>query len=80
MLDDGEAAALLETAVDRFLVGLATRDRRSAQVFEAIGEDSFRAVIAGLVRERGRLRLRRDQQAARRRYTGAAAPICLKTG
>ena len=56
VLDDGEAAALLETAVDRHLIGLATRgDPGSAKVFEALGEDSFRAVIAGLVRERGRL-------------------------
>ena len=56
VLDDGEAAALLETAVDRHLIGLATRDDPgSAKVFEALGEDSFRAVIAGLVRERGRL-------------------------
>ena len=56
VLDDGEAAALLETSVDRHLVGLVTReDRASAQVFEILGEDSFRGLIAALVRERGRL-------------------------
>ena len=56
VLEDSEATALLETTADRFLMGLIAReDPAVSHVFEVLGEDTFRDILAGLVRERGRL-------------------------
>ena len=64
VLEDSEAKALLETTVDRFLSGLIAREEPAmSQVFEALGEDTFRDILAGLVRERGRVeRLRGENR------------------
>ncbi len=56
VLEDSESSALLERAIDRFLAGLFSRDDpKVSQVFEVMGDEAFRDVIAALVRERGRL-------------------------
>lgn len=56
VLEDSEAKALLETTVDRFLAGLISReDPALSRVFEVMGEDAFRDILAGLIRERGRV-------------------------
>ena len=64
VLEDSEAKALLETTVDRFLSGLIAREEPAmSRVFEVLGEDTFRDILAGLVRERGRVeRLRGENK------------------
>lgn len=83
VLEESEATALLETTVDRFLVGLIAREEPAiSNVFEVLGEDTFRDVLSGLVRERGRLQrlLGPNKQPAKQVLEPLAARLGVETG
>ena len=83
VLEDSEAKALLEATVDRFLAGLIAReDPALSRVFEVMGEDAFRDILAGLIRERGRVqRLRgRNKLEAKEILAPLATRLGLQAG
>ncbi|MGB1161070.1 MAG: double-strand break repair helicase AddA [Alphaproteobacteria bacterium] len=79
VLEDSEAKALLETTVDRFLAGLIAReDPALSRVFEVMGEDAFRDILAGLIRERGRVQRLRGRNKLEAKVI--LAPLATRLG